>query len=181
VQQLVLKHEYWISVPQRRLKHPFRVICIGGCHHLQAGNSSKVALHILRMLGSAARRANRRAHDQGHSSGATGHVTHFCGVIDDLIAGQKEKNSVLDVSNWTHSHQSRPSRDSKEPELRNGRIDHPVRESIFKTQGNSEGAAPSSSDSNILTYAEHPWISRHFFRYSLAQRLSDSQAFGLIS
>ena len=173
----MLKNQHRIVVAHGRFQNSFRVISVRDRHHFQARYTGKVSLHVLRMLRSASRRADRRPHHQRHLATAAGHVPHFSRVIDDLITGQEKKIAILHIGDRSHAHHGCADRDSKKAKLSDRRVNHPVRKPFFQTESHRKCAAPAARHRNVFADTEDGLISFHFFGDGVPQSFGDCLSF----
>src|SRR5580704_8329554 len=173
VKQLVLKNKNRIVVANGCFQYSLSVVSIRNRYHFQPRDTGKIALHVLRVLGSAARGADGSAHHERHLATATGHVTHFSRIVDDLITGEEKKIAILHIDDGFHAHHGCADANSKKAQLSDWCVNHPVGKPFFEAESNRKGAAPATRHCDIFTEAKNVLISFHFFGDGISQSFSN--------
>jgi hypothetical protein len=157
-----------ILVPDGALEQAPGVGRRGRHHHLEAGHVRVEALERLGMLGpELQRRAARSSEDDRHADLPARHVAHLGGRVDDLVDGQQREVPGHHLDDRTEADHRGADADAGEPQLGDGRVDHPLgTELLEESTAHLVGAVVLR---DLLAHQEDPVVALHLLAEGVIQ------------
>src|SRR5713226_8995521 len=174
VVELVLDEDDGVVVPDRALQQALRVVRRRGDRHLQPRDVADPRLQALAVLrGGAARRSERRAHDERHLQLAARHVVDLRRLVAELVHDERQKVAEHDVDDGAQARHRSADTEPRDAGLRDRRVEHALRSELLDET--REHLERRSGLRDVLADDEDGRVAAQLFRERLVDRLPEAQ------